>query len=124
MRSGRKLSAWLAILAMALQAFWPLIAQAKPQWSVMVPVCTVGGVTHYVELPLGETPLEKQSTAQHEHCKLCVFGAERVAALPAAHVPPIVVEFRSPGQFLHFAEAVPPSGSHPPAQPRAPPVLS
>jgi len=72
----RKLTSWLAILAMALNALWPLIAQAKP--SLLVPVCTVGGTTHYVEIPGGTTPVD----SQHEHCTFCFAGA----ALPAKHV--------------------------------------
>jgi hypothetical protein len=72
----RKLATWLAISAMALNALWPLIAQAKP--SLLVPVCTVGGTTHYVEIPGGTTPVD----SQHEHCTFCFAGA----ALPATHV--------------------------------------
>lgn len=72
----RKLTSWLAILAMALNALWPLIAQAKPP--LLVPVCTVGGTTHYVEIPGGTTPVD----SQHEHCTFCFAGA----ALPATRV--------------------------------------
>jgi len=61
---------------MALQALWPLIAQAKP--ATLVPVCTVGGVTHYVEVPTGGTPAD----SQHEHCSFCFTGA----ALPLQEV--------------------------------------
>ena len=53
---------------MALQALWPLIAQARP--ATLVPVCTVGGVTHYVEVPVGGSPAD----AHDEHCSLCVAG--------------------------------------------------
>jgi hypothetical protein len=72
----KKLATWLAISAMALNALWPLIAQAKPP--LLVPVCTVGGTTHYIELPGGSTPVD----SQHEHCTFCFAGA----ALPATHV--------------------------------------
>jgi len=72
----RKLATWLAISAMALNALWPLIAQAKP--SLLVPVCTVGGTTHYVEIPGGTTPVD----SQHEHCTFCFAGA----ALPATPI--------------------------------------
>lgn len=72
----RKFTSWLAITAMALQALWPLIAQARP--STLVPVCTVAGVTHYVEIPGGTTPVD----AQHEHCAYCFAGA----ALPTKQV--------------------------------------
>jgi hypothetical protein len=62
-----KLRAWLAIAAMALNALWPLIAQARP--AMLVPVCTVGGETHYIEIPTGG------STSTHDHCAFCVAGA-------------------------------------------------
>jgi hypothetical protein len=61
---------------MALNALWPLIAQARP--TTLVPVCTVGGATHYVEVPGGTTPVD----SQHEHCTFCFAGA----ALPVAPV--------------------------------------
>jgi len=69
----RKLASWLAILAMALQALWPLIAQAKPV--NLVPVCTVGGDTHYVEVPGAPAPAD----SQHEHCAFCFAGAALLA---------------------------------------------
>lgn len=72
----KRLTTWLAIGAMALQTLWPLIAQARP--ATLVPVCTVGGTTHYVEIPGGTTPVD----SQHEHCAFCFAGA----ALPAKHV--------------------------------------
>src|SRR3954471_13426423 len=83
--TSRRLAAWVAIVAivaMALQALWPLIAQAKPHSSTLVPICTVDGVTHYFELKKGDTPLEKSSAAQHEHCAFCSMDGG--AALPDA----------------------------------------
>jgi hypothetical protein len=75
----RKTASWLAILAMALNALWPLIAQAKP--SLLVPVCTVAGVTHYIEIPGGTTPVD----SQHEHCTFCFAGAA-LPVTPVLHV--------------------------------------
>src|SRR3981081_1988593 len=81
-RRRRSIAVHFAVLAMALNALWPLIAQAKPRSVTLVPVCTVQGVTHYVELPGGHSPLEQKSSAQHEHCSYCSFGGERVAPAP------------------------------------------
>src|SRR3981081_2281638 len=81
MRPNR-IAIWLAVLAMALNTLWPLLAQAKPRSVTLAPVCTVQGVTHYVELPGGHSPLEQKSSAQHEHCSYCSFGGERVALAP------------------------------------------
>jgi len=78
----RRLGHLLAGLAMALHAFWPLIAQAKPKSVELVPVCTVAGVTHYAEIPLGSSPLEQKSATHHDHCAFCTFGGDRVALSP------------------------------------------
>src|SRR3954471_7659230 len=70
----RRLGNWLAILAIALNAAWPLIANAKPQSVHLVPLCTVEGVTHYVEVPGGTTPLDESANSHHEHCSFCFLG--------------------------------------------------
>ncbi len=80
----KRAGAWLAALAIGLHALWPLIANARPDSVERVPVCTVEGVTHYLELPGGKTPLEQSSAAHHEHCSFCFLG-ERPALLPSFH---------------------------------------
>ena len=117
---ARRLSAWAAILAMALQALWPLLAQAKPRSVTLVPVCTVGGVTHYFELKNGETPLEKRSASHHEHCAFCSLHDARVVALPSAPHPLVVAGDAAVAPF-YFAAAQETPQRHPPARPRAPP---
>ena len=121
----RTSAAWIAIVAIALQALWPLIAQAKPAVPGMrVAVCTAGGVTHYIELEPGESPLERRSAAHHEHCKLCVFGGERVVVLPPPVVHALVIPVASTDVTHAPALASPESLSYRRAQPRAPPSLS
>ncbi len=71
----RSFGAWLAIAALALQALWPLIAQAKPRSVTLVPICTVGGETHYVELETGGG-----DASHEEHCKACPVGAAALAS--------------------------------------------
>jgi hypothetical protein len=85
----RRLAALAAICALALQALWPLVAQARPRTpGILVPLCTVDGVTHYLELSTGKSPLEERSASHCDHCKFCAFGAERtVAVIPAQPVP-------------------------------------
>src|SRR5438067_5328687 len=78
---ARRLGSWLAILAITLQAAWPLVANAKPRSATLVPLCTVDGVTHYLELPLGDTPLEKSTSAHHDHCSFCFLG--QLSAVPS-----------------------------------------
>ncbi len=121
----RSFPVWLAIIALMLQALWPLLAHAKPNSAkLLVPVCTIEGITHYLELPGSNAPLEQRSASQHEHCALCVFGAERLAAIPAAPVPALRIE------VVSYSVAVPSAAlpaaclCSPPALPRAPPALS
>ncbi len=105
----KKLASWLAIAAMVLNALWPLIAQAKPP--LLVPVCTVGGETHYVEIPGGATP------STHDHCALCVVGA----VLPTQEVvQPFEVFAHGAGKAWSFEARV---FSFVDADARAPPVF-
>jgi hypothetical protein len=120
-----RIAALLAVLAIALQVFWPLLAQARPRVAgVLVPVCTLDGTTHYLELPPGKSPLDERSASHGEHCKLCVFGDAKSVAVPASDrsaflllddtgqgTTTIAIPFREPPHRL-------------PAQPRAPPAIS
>src|SRR6185436_1739898 len=85
-RSSQRVAATLALLGLVLHALWPLIAQARPKNVVLVPVCTVEGVTHSMELPGGRTPIEDSAAKHQEHCSYCSFG-DRAALTPAACAP-------------------------------------
>jgi DUF2946 family protein len=117
-------AALLAVLAITLQALWPLVAQARPVGpGIPVPVCTINGITHYLEIPAPKSPLEESSSAHREHCQLCLFGAER-AALSANGAR---ADFSGIGADRRVASAALPQSQHPlrlPAQPRAPPLAS
>lgn len=76
----RRLGTWFAILAIALQAAWPLLAAAKPRSVALVPVCTVDGVTHYFEVPTGKAPLD--DSVHGQHCVFCTLG---IGALLSSH---------------------------------------
>jgi hypothetical protein len=101
---------WLAILAIALQALWPLLSQAKPRSVTLVPICTVGGETHYVELETG-------GPAPHEeHCKACPVGAAALASMVHAFALPETIS----SSFREEAACAEPRFiSH--VRPRAPP---
>ena len=88
-RSFRSLAAWLALLGLVLHALWPLIAQARPKNVLLVPVCTVEGVTHYMELPGGRTPLDDSAARHQEHCSYCSFG-DRAALTQTARAPALL----------------------------------
>ena len=65
----RRIAALAAASVIALQALWPAIAQARPANSILVPICSMDGTRHEIELPLGKTRDDGS-----EHCKLCIFG--------------------------------------------------
>jgi hypothetical protein len=119
MHRSRSVAAWLGLLAIALQAFWPLLAQAKPKNVVLVPVCTVQGVTHYLELPSGNAPVEQKAASQHEHCSFCSLGA----ALPVGATP-VAWAFEAPEQVFLFEASIVESSTPLSARSRAPPALS
>ena len=124
MRAGKvRLTAWFAIAAIVLQGLWPLLANARPASSILVPICTVEGVTHYVELPSGGTPKEGTAAGQHDHCAFCAFELARILPLvPTAHRFALLTASHA---ALTAYISAPDKGRlhHPPAQPRAPPAI-
>jgi hypothetical protein len=117
-------TAWLAALAMALNALWPLLAQAKPHGaSTLVPVCTVDGTTHYIELPTGKAPLDEQSAKHQDHCAFCVFGSDR-AAPPAQFQPPPPASADASSPPAAVQSQLTRNRSVSPGSPRAPPAAS
>jgi len=114
----KRLGTWLAILAIALQAAWPLIAAAKPASVALVPLCTVDGVTHYLEVPTGKSPAEG-SPAHAGHCAYCFFG-ERLS-LPAG-LPCFVLPAVAAPAFVEAAAATVAKASPQPYGARAPPA--
>ncbi|MGD9952232.1 MAG: DUF2946 family protein [Burkholderiales bacterium] len=119
------LPAWLAMLAIALQALWPLLSQARPaQAGLPVALCGVGAESHAVEIPGPPLPVERRTATFHEHCKLCVSGAERLVALPPAPTLPLraaraALSVPEPERAPSFS-----SDPHSPAAARAPPPVS
>ena len=94
MAMGR-LGTWLGIAALSLQLGWPLLAGALPRAVALVPLCTVDGVTHYLEVPAGKDP--RDIPALHgDHCPLCCTGN---AAL-AGPLPDCAFPGRAPAQEL------------------------
>jgi hypothetical protein len=78
-RHFRRSAAFAAAAAIALQTLWPLLAQARPaDPTLQVPLCSVDGVTHSVEIKIGKTtPLDERTASHGEHCKLCVLGTDQ-----------------------------------------------
>jgi hypothetical protein len=90
MKRRQTLAAYLALLGLVLHALWPLIAQARPKNVVLVPVCTVEGVAHYLEVPGARTPLDDSANSHQEHCAYC-FPATLQTHTPLQFDPPIDV---------------------------------
>ena len=117
----RRIGLALAALALAVQAFWPLIAQARPRNVNLVPLCTVDGVTHYLEVPGGQTPAEERTAKHGDHCAFCLFGSDKLAAPPLAIL--VVADAAASAPILSpvlSAKSV--KGKD--ARPRAPPLSS
>src|SRR6266849_10281960 len=82
LRSRSRIAAWLALARIALNASWPLFANAKPSVPALPSqVCSATGLKHAGESLPGEAP---GKGVQHSHCTLCPFNAERGAALASA----------------------------------------
>ena len=115
----KRLGTWLGIAAIALQIALPLVAGALPRAVTLVPLCTVDGVTHYLEVPTGKTPLD--GSAHHgDHCPLCCLGhgapplaeARSLAAFAGGLERPVPrLQRFAPWTVVHARDArAPPSG--------------
>jgi hypothetical protein len=120
----KRFAALAAVFAVTLQALWPLLSHARPKnESLLAPVCTVDGVTHYLDLKTGKTPLDERSAQHGEHCKMCVFGDGKEVALVAPDFLPFLFKNYSkqnsetPKASFHQATLLP-------AHPRAPPAIA
>jgi hypothetical protein len=69
----KRIGTWLAVVAITLQAVWPLLVSAKPRSIALVPLCTVDGVTHFIEVPTGKAPAG-ESSSHGDHCAFCFLG--------------------------------------------------
>jgi hypothetical protein len=120
-----RLASVLAMLAMALQVFWPLLAQAQPNDPTSdAPICSVQGDGSRAGFSGGNLPAGDGAGHHQKHCKLCFGGFDRVQVL----VPAPCGAFRSQAFVVEAPAALPAasvrSTSASPAQPRAPPAFS
>jgi hypothetical protein len=117
--------AWTAAFAVALQALWPLLSHARPQeHSLLVPVCTIDGITHYLDLKTGKIPLDERTALHGDHCKLCMFGGDRHVALAPRHVVASLVSDSRDSIAVPHPVWISEPANRRPAQPRAPPQAS
>ena len=118
----RKVGLWLAILAMAFNGLWPLIATAKPGGPEFFGViCSANGIKVQGGAGSGGAPADTAPTVLH--CPLCTVPADAVilpeavdcpAAWSVEPEPP--PEISSPAPFSNSLHRL--------AFPRAPPTAS
>ncbi len=119
-----RFASWLAIAAMALNALWPLLANAKPSGAQsLMEICTSQGVKS-VAGDSDSAPGNSAAKHLQPHCALCSFGTDKVSAPPPA--PLFLASAAVSGEVVHFtsSSAEPRSDIPTPAHPRAPPALS
>jgi hypothetical protein len=117
-RFRSRIAAWVALAGIALNASWPLLANAAPRVPALPSeICSATGQKHAGESPLGKTD-------QPSHCKLCPYSADRGPAIsggaPAFRCP--LPASRPVSDFVskpRLAAALDPC-----APPRAPPFFS
>jgi hypothetical protein len=122
LRSRNRIAAWLALAGIALNASWPLLANAKPSVQALPSeICSATGLKHAGEGLPGEGP---GKSVQPSHCTLCPFNAERGAAISGA-APVLVSPMPACGQVRElFSEPQLQAALDPAARPRAPPFSS
>lgn len=123
-RLRHRYSTWIAILAMTLNALWPMLAQAKPGPApTLHEVCTASGMQ--IVSVSGEMPADQQSTAKASpHCAFCSLGTDLLAIPPADQSCIARITFVRDSVPATEDSPLPDSESSSPALPRAPPVLS
>jgi hypothetical protein len=121
-RSRSRIAAWIALAGMALNAFWPLLANARPNVPALSSeICSATGLQHTAENSPGEAP---GKSVRPSHCTLCPFNAERGPAISGAASTllfPTPACEKAPASFTGSLLQTAPvlSGS-----PRSPPALS
>jgi hypothetical protein len=121
-RSRSRIAAWLALAGMALNASWPVLANARTSAPALPSeICTATGTKHAGESLPGDAP---GKSVRPTHCTLCPFNAERGAAIPyAKHIllssAPVGVPHSVCYDALRSEAALDPA-----APPRAPPYFS
>ncbi len=113
-----RIAAWLALAGIALNASWPLLANARPSAPALPSeVCSATGQKHTGESPFGKG-------ARPSHCTLCPYSAERGPAISGA-APALLcpMSVSAPVRELVSAPQLE-AALDPCAPPRAPPFFS
>lgn len=117
----RKFAAALAILAMAFNALWPLLAHGAPA-AFSAPLCSTVG-TLPASAPAGGLPLQPAPAKSFApHCPFCLGAGDHTPVLASTIAPFMTVALQS---FDPPFAATPVGVSfvHPSAHPRGPPAV-
>ena len=118
----KKLTSWIALFAILLVSFAPVISHAKSLHDLLgsEKICTVHGMK---EIPSGPVPVNNDHMVHLQHCSYCSLASDK-AYLPASNLQlglmvipsysKFFIEYESPVLQAHF------QSSHPP---QAPPVV-
>jgi len=101
---------------MALNAAWPVLANAQPA-DPGAEICSATGLKHAP----GEAPATPAKGYHASHCNLCPFGAERGQAV-AAKAAALPLPASAPAEVFERGESPQrQTALYPAAPPRAPP---
>jgi hypothetical protein len=118
-RKSRALAAWLAFCAMAMNAAWPLLANAAPaRAATMIDVCTIGGMQKVADT-VGHAPATESTTT---HCPFCLFSSDTALTGATAGVRAIAPTGDHFSSVRGSPDCLAPLFS--PSAPRAPPSVS
>ena len=122
-KTASRMSAWVAILAVALNALWPLIAECKPGApSSLVEACDEAGMHHAAGDP---DSAPSDSVPLMPHCAFCSLAAGGFAVLTAKAFDAAFLRVEADEFRPAPVRVWPPAfAGYSPARPRAPPVLS
>src|SRR5262245_2374647 len=115
----RRFPAWLAIVAVALHASWPLAAYARPTAPALpLELCTskIGGAAH---APAPDAPAP--DLGHLAHCVFCSAGAERLLGLPSTAADAPAAPAAGPRRSVPGVVSPVSVPSYLPARPRGPP---
>ena len=117
-RCRNRIGACLALAGIALNAFWPLLANARAHAPALPSeICSATGQKHADESPLGKGP-------RSSHCNLCPYSADRGPAISGA-APALYCALPVSRPATDFvSEPRLPAALDPCAPPRAPPFFS
>ena len=107
---------------MALNGFWPLLANAKPNTPALPSeICSATGLKHVGGGAPADSP---DKSVRPTHCSLCPFNAERGAAIPVTAAPALTRTAAAAPKPEFFGAPRLESRLVPTALPRAPPFPS